>query len=109
MITAQEAKRLYDESGKEIQDFIKFTVEKEVIKAATSGKRQVSIHLGSIEMFYHLDQEITPLQKGVVAALKDLGYQVDIRLDGEPYVPRGLADDDGKGPQHRNYVLSIGW
>jgi hypothetical protein len=109
MITAQEAKTLYDESGKEIQDYIKFTVEKEVIKAATSGKRQVSVHLGSVEYFYHIDQVITPLQKGVVAALKDLGYQVDIRFAGETYVPRGLADDDGLGPEHRNYVLSIGW
>jgi hypothetical protein len=109
MITAKEAKELYDKSGQEVADYLKYTVEKEVIKAAEGGKRQATILLDNLEPFRHLDQVITPLQKAVVARLKELGYGAEIRLYGDKYVPRGLADDDGKGPSHQNYGIHINW
>ena len=109
MLTAQEAKVLYDQSGAEVDEFLKYTVEKEVTNAAKGGKRTVTILLGSLEPLRHLDQEVTPLNKAVVAKLKELGYIAHIERYGESYVPRGLADDDGRGPSHTNYGIRIGW
>jgi hypothetical protein len=109
MINAKEAKSLYDKSGQEVEDYLKYTVEKEVVKAAEGGRRQTFIHLGSLELFRHLSQDITPLQKAVVEKLKELSYRAEIKHDGDRYVPRGLADDDGNGPSHQNYGIQIGW
>jgi hypothetical protein len=109
MITAKEAKELYDQSGQEVEDFLKFNVEKEVVKSAEGGKRQVFIHLGSVKQFEYLDRTITPLQQAVADKLKTLGYRADIKLDGDKYVPRGLADDNGNGPTIQNYGIQISW
>jgi hypothetical protein len=110
MITANEAKKLYEKSGQEVEDFLTYKVEGEVIKAANGGKRQTCIFLDSLNIFDHLDQKITPLQKAVVDKLKGLGYSAAIKQYGERYVPRGLADDDGKGPSpHQNYGIIISW
>ena len=109
MITAKEAKVLYDKSGQEVADYLKYTVEKEVVRAAEGGKRQTIIHLKSLVYYQHLDQVITPLQKAVVDQLKELGYRAEIKHYGNPYVPAGLADDDGKGPSHQNYGIHISW
>lgn len=109
MITAKEAKELYDQSGAEVEQFLKNEVEKRVTDTAKSGKRQVFIHLGSVKQFQYLDRTITPLQQAVADKLKTLGYRADIKLDGESYVPRGLADDDGNGPKITNYGIQVSW
>jgi hypothetical protein len=109
MITAKEAKQFYDDSGYEVEQFLTFSVETEVMNAAKGGKRNTIIHLDSLEPFSHLDQVITPLQKAVVIKLRELGYHTQINLYGDHYVPRGLADDDGKGPRHQNYGIYISW
>lgn len=109
MITAKEAKELYDKSGQEVADYLKHTVEKEVVKAAEGGKRDTIIHLGSQGPYEYLDSVVTPLQKAVVTKLKELGYRAEIKLHGASYVPRGLADDDGHGPSHQNYGIHISW
>lgn len=109
MITAKEAKELYDKSGQEVAEYLKHTVEKEVVKAAEGGKRTTTIHLGCLEPFRYLEQEITPLHKAVEWKLKELGYRTQIAVYGERYVPRGLADDDGNGPKHQNYGIHIVW
>ena len=109
MITAKEAKDLYDKSGQEVADYLKYTVEKEVVKSAKGGKRQTTILLDSLGEFHHLDQVITPLQKAVVDKLKELGYHAEIKIYGERYVPRAFADDEDTGPPHQNYGIQIGW
>lgn len=109
MITANEAKQLYDESGAEVNQFLKFEVEKKVTDAAKGGKRQVFIYMGSVKQFEYLANTITPLQQAVADKLKTLGYRAEIKLDGESYVPRGLADDNGIGPKIQNYGIQIGW
>jgi hypothetical protein len=109
MITAKEAKELYDQSGQEVEDFLKHNVEQVVWKSATGGKRQAFIHLGSVKQFEYLDRTITPLQQAVADKLKTLGYRADIKLDGDKYVPRGLADDNGNGPTIQNYGIQISW
>ena len=109
MITAQEAKQLYDESGHEVEQFLKQSVEQRVTYAAKGGKRQVFIDLGSVKQFEYLDRTVTPLQQAVADKLKTLGYRVEIKLDGDKYVPRGLADDNGNGPTIQNYGIQISW
>jgi hypothetical protein len=109
MITAKEAKELYDQSGQEVADFLKHNVEQRVKKAAEGGKRDVFIHLGSVAQFEYLDRTITPLQQAVADKLKTLGYRADIKLDRDKYVPRGLADDNGNGPTIQNYGIQISW
>jgi hypothetical protein len=109
MITAKEAKELYDQSGAEVNDYLKNTVERIVKKAAEGGKRQVFIDMGSVRQFEYLHHTITPLQQAVADKLKELGYRAEIRLDGDKYVPRGLADDNGNGPTIQNYGVQISW
>ena len=107
MITAKEAKQLYDESGAEVELFLKNSVEKPVTDAAKSGKRQVFIDMGSVKQFEYLHHTITPLQQAVADKLKTLGYGAEIKSDGDWYVPRGFSEDDG--PMHLNYGIQITW
>lgn len=109
MITATQAKELYDQSGVEVEQFLKHTVEPEVTKAAKSGKRQAFIHLGSLESYRFLDSVITPVHRQALDQLKLLGYRTVIKWGGDKYVPRGLVDDDGNGPIHQNYGIQIEW
>jgi len=109
MITAKATKEIYDNSGHEIEQFLKRQVEPLVIKAASSGKLNVIIHLGSLEQFDYLDSKITPLHNGVVEKLIALGFMCHIECYGDKYVPPGLRDDDGNGPVHRNFGIYIGW
>jgi hypothetical protein len=109
MITAKEAKQLYDQSEQEVADYLSHHVEGYVRSAAESGKRQVQIHIDTTGPFEYLDQKITPFEKAVIDKLKTLGYTAKIENYGDSYVPRGLADDDGNGPSHRNYGFIIGW
>lgn len=109
MITAAEAVKLYQESGHEVDQFLEHKVKPVVTVAAMLGKRIAFIHLDSIKQHGHLYLAITPLQQAVVDKLVKLGYNAVIKIDGEPYVPRGLADDDGNGPTHQNYGISIRW
>lgn len=109
MLTAAEAKKLYDESGHEVQTFLDIAVEPLVTAAAKKGQRSCHIHIDTIETFENLSTKITPLQYGVLKKLEELGYRSSISLKGLPYVPRGLADDYGDGPKHTNYGFNIHW
>jgi hypothetical protein len=109
MINAKEAKALYDKSGQEVADYLKNEVEQAVIRAATDGKRKVFILLGSTRFSSEMRGAITPVHRGVALILKDQGYVVSIEQDGDSYVPRGLADDDGDGPAYTNYGFHISW
>jgi hypothetical protein len=109
MITAKEARQIYDESGAEVNNFLKYKVEIHIVSAAKSGKREVVIHIGTTGPFEYVDQKITPLERAILDKLVDLGYTAKIENYGDSYVPRGLADDDGDGPSHINYGFIIGW
>ena len=109
MLTAIEAKQLYDESGVEIDNYLKFNIEPKVVLAAKSGHREVTVHIDSMDLFCHLDQVIKPLEKAVVEKLQGLKYIVKISLYGEKYVPRGLINEHGNGPVHQNYGFLISW
>jgi hypothetical protein len=109
MINAKEAEALYDKSGHAIDNYIKLKVEPVVIKAANDGNRTVFIHVCATEFEFEMRVKITSVHLGVVEKLNELGYVVSIGQDGDSYVPRGLADDDGDGPAYTNYGFHISW
>jgi hypothetical protein len=111
MITAKQAYALFEPAGKEVNNYLKYTVEPKVTRAAETGNRNVTIFLGSIPVYeiQNLKRELDSLYVAASNKLKELGYAVEIQVYGEKYCPSGLADDDGNGPQYMNYGLYIGW
>jgi hypothetical protein len=104
MITAEEAKRLYDQSGAEINDFLQRVVEPEIKKAATGGKRNCCIHLGSSDTW--ISPKYKPVELLAVTELLKLGYVARTENYGESYVPKALEDE---GTKYRNYGIMISW
>ena len=109
MISAQEAKLIYDNSGVEVQEFLDQKIEHAVKIAAGLGKRYYIYHLGSIAPYMRIHQEDHRVEMLAAEELKKLGYHVSIGTYGDSYVPRGLSDDEGNGPDHKNYGITIGW
>lgn len=108
MITAAEVKTLYDQSGVEVDKYLSQKIEPEIKAAATSGNRTVFHFIGSRDVFTHPRPD--PLQTRIIEKLRALGYTVHwLDSEGESYVPRGLADDDGNGPSYTNYGIRITW
>ena len=112
MITAKEAKQLYDESGAagaEVAEYLKHHVEQKIIDAAKGSKRFVFVDLGAVGPYEYVDNKLTPLDRAVVDKLVELGYRARVCNSGAKYVPRGLAEDDGSGPLYQNYGIHVGW
>ena len=108
MITAAEAKTLYDQSGVEVDKYLHYNIEPEVKAAATSGNRTVFHFIGTHDVFTHPRPD--PLHTRIIEKLRALGYTVQwLDSEGESYVPLGLADDDGDGPAYTNYGIRITW
>jgi len=108
MITAAEAKTLYDDSGAEVDKYLQYKIEPEVKAAATSGKRMVFHCIGSRDVFTHPRPDA--LQARIIEKLRSLGYTVQWMASvGDSYVPRALADDDGNGPAYTDYGIQITW
>jgi len=51
MISATEARELYEASGKEVENWIESKVKPLVVDAATAGNRYVCIYIDSIEKY----------------------------------------------------------
>ena len=104
MITADETKTLYDQSGAEVDKYLHHKIEPE-IKAATSGNHTVFHFIGSRDVFTHPRPD--PLQTRIIEKLRALGYTVQwMDSDDETYVPLWRADD---GPSYTNYGIQIAW
>jgi hypothetical protein len=106
MINAADAKRIYDESGGEA-DALLTRIEPRIVEAAKAGKRSIFWLVDAEEAWR--SNAPTPLDNHVITKLTNLGYTVRFGRDGDAYVPRGLADDDGDGPKYINYGYTIGW
>ena len=109
MITAAEAKTLYDESGVAVDSYLNRTITPEIEKAAKAGKRTVFIDVGSEPHYRSIKALQAPLHSSTMMKLTGLGYKVKWDTDGDPYVPRGLADDYGEGPEYTNVGIHISW
>lgn len=109
MITAAQAKNLCAESGVAVDNYLNRTIAPEIYKAAKAGKRGVFIQVGSEPLVGSIGAMKEPLHTSAMMKLTGLGYTVRWGADGDPYVPRGLADDYGKGPAHTNVGIHIIW
>ena len=109
MITAPQAKSLYDESGVAVDNYLNKTIAPEIEKAAKAGKRSVFIHVGSEPAYGSTKVPKVPLHTSTMMKLDELGYKARWVTDGGPYVPRGLADDYGEGPAYINVGIYISW
>ena len=107
MISAKEARALYDASGAEAELYLLREVMPKIKAAAESGKLLVEILVKAVDIFDRCTP--TPVMAQVMAKLKALGYIVKYDRYGDEYVPRALADDDGDDPNHRNCGLIIQW
>ena len=109
MITAAQAKNLYDESGVEVDSYLNKTIAPKIEKAAKTGKRTVFIDVGSEPQYRSINALQTPLHTSTMMKLIELGYKVRWGTDGAPYVPLGLIDDYGQGPEYINVGIHISW
>ena len=109
MITAAQAKNLYDESGAEVDSYLNKTIAPKIEKAAKAGKRNVFIDVGAEQAYGSTKALKEPLHTSTMMKLAELGYKVSWGADGDPYVPRGLADDYGEGPKYTNMGIHISW
>ena len=108
MITAVEAKTLYDQSGVEVDKYLHYKIEPEVKAAASSGKRRLFHFVGSRDVFTH--PRPNPLQTCIIEKLREFGYTVQwVETKGENYGSRGLADDNSNGPSCVYYGIVITW
>ena len=107
MITAKEAKALYDASDAEAKRLMK-SFESRIIEAAKSGKRWIVITIGSSPTTQTPQPD--SVQKRVMELFNELGYVSRwVPQYDDAYVPRGLVDDDDNGPSYINCGIHIGW
>lgn len=108
-ITAREARERANLSEVAAQKWLK-SIEPQIMKAADSNEFSLTFHLDCVDVtFSQRLPDLKPEIKGAVSMLKDMGYNVRYTVYGDRYVPRGLQDDDGKGPMHQNSGLIISW
>lgn len=109
MITAAEAKTLYDQSGVEVDNYLRHNIELEIKVAASSGNRTVFHFIGTRDILTRPPRP-DPLQTRIIEKLRALGYTVQwLDSEGESYVPLGFSDDGGDGPSYTNYGIRITW
>lgn len=112
MITAYDARQLAILGDSKVEDIME-KLDKKITETALLGQNEFLCYGNDLwschrTEFYRLP-EPTTLQKKIIDRLGDFGYQAEMVWDGKRYVPPGLADDMGNGPEHQNYVLKISW
>ena len=82
MITAQEARKLYEDSGAKVTDFMKYTVEPMIRNAAESGKDRVFLCAGSDERWKIVHAPVFYQQ--LIDKLVELGFSAKWTVNGQP-------------------------
>ena len=112
MITAYEARQLAIVGDSKIEAIME-KLDKEITHRAGLGQNEYvayeHVPWNSHRTQFYQIPEVTPIQAKIIQRLKDFGYDAEMDWDEKRYVPPGLADDDGHGPEHQNYVLRIRW
>lgn len=106
MISAKEALELYNNSLYTLQRYLEDNFHSGIRQAAMDGKKQ---YFHCIDCCSSTLPKMSDLEYKVVGELQKLGYKVNYTFYGDKYVPRGLADDDGNGPEHQNYGILVSW
>lgn len=109
MITAKEARQLFETSNVKVKEFLTKEVEPKIIDASTNGKNSIYIHVGARPIRDHSPIVLPEVQNRAMQELIKLGYSVRVTNHGEFYIPRGLMSDDGDGPEYQNFGLEIRW
>lgn len=112
MITAQQARTLYENSQDRVDEFAEL-ISKEITRLAPS-KREYSCYLGDPKVLWEAQPvgdsvEPTVMQELILQKFSSLGFGCVLKKDGDPYVPRGLAQDDGDGPSYINVCMVFRW
>lgn len=107
MITAKEAREIVETSDANVLKSLE-VFDKNIRNAASRGKKECFFYIEGIEKSLGLPP-LKPLEMLIVERLKDSGFGVEITFDGDPYVPRGLSDDEGNGPKYSNYGFMVRW
>lgn len=94
------------------------TVTQEVFNI-TQGIENLILSDPRVSDYYHVmgsarkgsftPEILTTFMTDVVHQLKLLGYDVVWEWEGDPYVPRGLQDDDGNGTMYDYFGIRITW
>ncbi len=123
MITAAQAQKLSKRGAKDaeiVEDALELIAPK-IEEAAKNGLQHLSLStipalsqlsgLGvhSFILDGSIDSDSSRIRERLILALRSLGYEANLYPHGSPYVPRGLADDDGNGPRTQNYTIIIRW
>lgn len=112
MITAQEAKALAEASAANLERYLAL-IDKEIRERAEKNERKYECYVKDLWDSGESRRPPTPtvLQQRVIDALKMAPnfFGAEWKESGDPYVPRGLADDNGKGPSYQNYCIHIRW
>lgn len=106
MITAKEALELYNNSLHTLQKYLDENFHSKVREAAMQGKREYMHFTDSCEGSL---PKPSILESKAIAELQKLGYSVNYMFSGDSYVPRGLANDDGEGPEYQCYGIRVKW
>lgn len=109
MITAKEARQLLETSNVKVEEFLTKEVEPKIIDASTNGKNSVYINVDARPINDYRPIVLPEVQNRVMQEMIKLGYSVRVTNYGDMYIPRGLMNDDGDGPEHQNYGLEIRW
>ena len=105
-LKAHEAKVITENSKAELINRILEACDL-IRKSANAGKVTAFYYLGSTETWVNPKPRREDV--ALMDAMTDLGYSsAFVRAHGEPYVPRGLADD-GFGSKCVNYGIIFLW
>lgn len=107
MISAKEALDLYNNSLRTLSQYLETNFHSKIRQAAMDGKREYILFLDSCSEFNA--PKLDELQLKVIAELQKLGFNASYISYGDSYVPRGLMDDSGNGPEYRNYGIKVTW
>ena len=110
MFTADQARKRGME-GSLLVDGIIQNIEKEIMERSTNYTRLVTYEprTWTSAPLLNIDVQPNQLQQRVIERLRDAGYDVCFAPFSDAYVPKGLQDDDGKGPLYVNWCIVIDW
>lgn len=107
MITAEEAFQLVEGSDHALKQKLD-EIDKQIREAANTGLRILKIFHNSYDCLRNIRGMPNEFRQ-VADELRSLKFRVAYEPHDSPYVPRGLANDDGTGQLHQNYYLVIRW
>lgn len=110
MISAAEARQLTQQNSAK-RKLMLDKVSEAIRNEALQGKSSCHIFVSGLQDAQPSYISVKPSADHlwITQQLEAVGFKVGFGPEGSPYVPRGLADDDGKGPAYQNWTLEVFW